>query len=121
MGEGITPTSLGDEPVIDRSGTRYRIGHTSDAYGIWDRAGSPYPIVRFSLDADGWKLTWAEFQRLEALEPTPPPPRRPSWRRRLKDEPWETIWLPLMFVVGMFAVAMWQFLRVRPALTCAPS
>jgi hypothetical protein len=100
-----------DEPVIDRTGKRYQVGHVSDGYEIYDAAGPPGPVARFSKDNEGWQQAWAEFVRLEAVVPEPPPPRRPSLVRRLKNLEWETIGLPLLFVCGLFAIAMWGFIK----------
>lgn len=52
-------------PTYTHTGQRYVLGHTGDAYGIWDRSNPTAPTWNFPRTQDGWAQAWAQFSSVE--------------------------------------------------------
>jgi hypothetical protein len=67
-GAAASPQAPEGRVQMTHSGTRYSIGYSDNAYGIWDRVAGGPPIQRYDKTPDGWQSAW---QRFIALEPRP--------------------------------------------------
>jgi hypothetical protein len=52
-------------PSYTHTGQRYVLGHTGEAYGIWDRSNPAAPTWSFPRTQDGWAQAWSQFSAVE--------------------------------------------------------
>jgi hypothetical protein len=63
--------------AIDYRGSRFAVGRTADAYGIWDLPAGGGPVLTFPLSHEGWAEAWRTYQYWEETAGAPGPPGPP--------------------------------------------